>query len=289
MEIASIKAFVTVAKFHSFSEAAKSLHLTQPAISKRVALLELELKENLFDRVGRKVILTEAGELLLPRCQQILENIEDALLSLENLSGKVNGRLRIATSHHIGLHRLPGYLRQFSQQYPDVDLDIQFLTSEEILNQVEKGGLELGVVTLPDHLAENLHARVLWQDNLKFVVSTTHPLAMCKNITLKELSEHDALLPEKNTFTRDIIESVFAKNNLHLHTRLNTNYLETLKMLTTVGLGWSVLPETMLDNELKVLNVKNNHLTRKLGYIQNRHRTLSNAALAMTGLLSHKN
>jgi len=287
MEISGIKAFVAVAKYNSFSEAAKALRITQPAISKRIALLEGELAESLFDRVGRQVILTEAGDLLLPKCLGILEAIEDTLISLENLSGQVRGRLKIGTSHHIGLHHLPNYLREFSQKYPEANLDIQFLGSEEITDLVEKGDLELGVITLPNELPSNLFSRELWNDELVFVAGRTHPLAKSKEISLSELSSYDALLPEENTFTREIVERAFNKNKLRLRTKLNSNYLETLKMLTSVGLGWSVLPNTMLDKELIKLNTKNIKLTRKLGYIQNKNRTLSNAAIAMTGLLSH--
>lgn len=288
MEINSIKAFVAVANAKSFSDAAKALHLTQPAVSKRVALLEQEIEEQLFDRIGRKIMLTEAGELLLPQCQQILDTLDNALLSLDNLAGKVHGKLSIGTSHHIGLHRLPSYLRQFSQEYPHVDLDIQFMASEEICENIEQGELELGIITLPKELPGNLYSRVLWKDPLKFVIGKTHPLASMKKINLKTLAEYEALLPEQNTYTREIVELVFSNKKLPLLTKMETNYLETLKMMVSVGLGWSVLPTSMLDEDVKPINVEKISLSRNLGYVQNKKRTLSNAALAMLRLLNEK-
>ncbi len=285
MEIASIRAFVAVAELGSFSEAARFLHLTQPAVSKRVALLEEELEEKLFDRVGRKTLLTEAGRLFLPRCQTILQNVDDAILSLDNLSGHVQGKLAIGTSHHIGLHHLPSYLREFSQRYPTVNLDIQFMTSEEVQTCIAHGDLELGIVTLPDQLPGNVTGRVLWRDALAFMVNKTHPLAQCRNIQLAELSQYAALLPEKNTYTREIVEQEFAREKLSLKTKLQSNYLETLKMMVSVGLGWSVLPVRMLDDDLQILHVGDISIQRNLGYIQNKNRTLSNAAVAMIGLL----
>nr|P96194.1 RecName: Full=Uncharacterized HTH-type transcriptional regulator in ibpB-leuC intergenic region [Azotobacter vinelandii]CAA72148.1 CynR protein [Azotobacter vinelandii] len=107
MDLASLNAFIAVAETGSFSEAGERLHLTQPAVSKRIAALEQQLQVRLFDRLGREVRLTEAGRALLPRAYRILSVLEDTRRALNNLNGDVSGRLTLATSHHIGLHRLP--------------------------------------------------------------------------------------------------------------------------------------------------------------------------------------
>ncbi|MGB5065240.1 MAG: LysR family transcriptional regulator, partial [Candidatus Competibacter sp.] len=104
MDIAGLQAFVTIADSGSFSLAAGRLHLTQPAVSKRLAALEAELDTRLFDRLGRAVRLTEAGGMLLPRALRILAEVDDTGRALRNLSGAVAGPLVLATSHHIGLH-----------------------------------------------------------------------------------------------------------------------------------------------------------------------------------------
>ena len=155
MDIPNLQAFIAIAETGSFSEASEHLYLTQPAISKRIAALEDELDTNLFDRVGRKTQLTEAGRALLPRAQKILLEIEDSRRALQNLSNTVGGVLRFATSHHIGLHRLPPVLRQYSKTFPDVELDIQFMDSEEACRAVEHGEMEMAIVTLPLHPQEN--------------------------------------------------------------------------------------------------------------------------------------
>ena len=125
MDIAALKAFIAVAENSSFSLAAEQLFLTQPAISKRVSALENELEVRLFDRIGRGVSLTEAGQALLPRARGILLDLEDSVRALSNLSGEVHGTLRFGTSHHIGLHRLPPVLKKFVHVYPEVRLDIR--------------------------------------------------------------------------------------------------------------------------------------------------------------------
>src|SRR5262245_64810855 len=130
MDLASLNAFIAIAETGSFSEAGERLHLTQPAVSKRIASLEQQLSVRLFDRLGREVSLTEAGRALLPRAYQILNVLDDTRRALSNLSGDISGRLTLATSHHIGLHRLPPLLRAFTRAYPQVPLDLTLLASE---------------------------------------------------------------------------------------------------------------------------------------------------------------
>ena len=149
MDIASLHAFVAIADSGSFSLAADCLRLTQPAVSKRVAALETELNVRLFDRLGRAVRLTEAGTVLLPRARRILAEVDDSRRALRNLSGSVVGPLILATSHHIGLHRLPPVLRAFTTQYPRVRLDMRFMDSEIACAAVLRGEVELAIVTLP--------------------------------------------------------------------------------------------------------------------------------------------
>ena len=110
MDFAALKAFIAVAETGSFSAAAGRLFLTQPAVSKRIAALENELDARLFDRIGRTVALTEAGVALLPRAQKLLLELEDSIRTISSLSAETRGRLRFATSHHIGLYCLPSTL-----------------------------------------------------------------------------------------------------------------------------------------------------------------------------------
>jgi len=287
MEFAALKAFVAVAETGSFSVAAERLFLTQPAVSKRIAALESELDARLFDRIGRTVTLTERGVALLPRAQHMLMELEDSIRAISNLSGKVGGTLRFATSHHIGLHRLPPSLKRFTQAHPQVRLDIQFMDSEAACMAVEHGELELGIVTLPPEPSSNLTTEVIWQDPLGIVVSPNHPLTGKPAVTLTELAQHAAILPATNTYTRQIAEQAFARLGLALQIALSTNYLETIKMLVSVGIGWSLLPDTMLDRHISKLSIEELSLQRSLGIVYHRDRTLSNAAHALIRELSN--
>ncbi len=285
IDIDSLKTFLTVSETGSFSKAAEQLYLTQPAISKRVAGLESSLHTRLFDRLGRSVTLTEAGHILRRRARQIVQELDDSRREIANLSTEISGDLRMATSHHIGLHRLPPILREFTAQHPHVELDLSFVDSESALRAVEDGTLEIAVVTLPIKNTPGINSETIWRDNLQFVAYSQHPLAqLTEPLTLQTLSTYQAILPAPNTHTRQLVDSLFAKNELQIQTRLSTNYLETIKMLVSIGLGWSVLPEIMLSSELKVLDITGKRIQRQLGIVWHPARTLSNAAKVMMAL-----
>ncbi|MBV1879688.1 MAG: LysR family transcriptional regulator [Pseudomonadales bacterium] len=288
MDIDGIKAFATVAHTQSFSLAANHLHLTQPAVSKRIALLESQMGVRLFDRIGRTVNLTEAGRALEPRARDILLSIEDTQRVISNMAGNIGGRLSLATSHHIGLWHLPQILRSYAQKYPDVALDLHFMDSEVAHEQIVQGNLELGIITLAPTKHNRLASIPIWKDKLVFVCSVDHPLASADKVFIGDLPEYPVILPDMSTFTGRIIKELFEERGHALNISMSTNYLETIKMLVSVGLGWSVLPESMLDDSIKILNVPNISIERPLGVIHHIQRTLSNAGLAFLELLQQQ-
>ncbi|GAB3485730.1 LysR family transcriptional regulator [Azotobacter salinestris] len=285
MDLASLNAFIAVAETGSFSEAGERLHLTQPAVSKRIAALEQQLQVRLFDRLGREVRLTEAGRALLPRAYRILSVLEDTRRALNNLNGDVSGRLTLATSHHIGLHRLPPLLRTFTRAHPQVALDIRFLDSEVAYEEILHGRAELAVITLAPETAAPVRAVKVWDDPLDFVAAPEHPLARNAEVSLADVACHPAVFPGGNTFTHHIVRRLFEREGLTPSIAMSTNYLETIKMMVSIGIAWSVLPRTMLDNQVKSLTLPGIRLSRQLGYILHTERTLSNAARAFMALL----
>ena len=246
MDLANLNAFIAIAETGSFSGAGERLHLTQPAISKRIAGLEQQLNVRLFDRLGREIGLTEAGRALLPRAYQIINVLDDTRRALTNLTGEVSGRLTLATSHHIGLHRLPPLLRAFTRQYPNVALDIQFLDSEVAYEEILHGRAELAVITLAPEPHSLVKATPVWTDPLDFVAAPEHPLVSNGQVSLADIALHPAVFPGGNTFTHHIVQRLFEAQGLTPNIAMSTNYLETIKMMVSIGLAWSVLPRTCL-------------------------------------------
>lgn len=289
MDTASLTAFLAVVDTGSFSEAAAKLFLTQPAISKRIATMEEQLGTPVFHRAGRQVMLNEAGKALLPKARQMLALMHDTRQEIINLSGEVKGTLSIATSHHIGLRRLPGILQAFTRQHPKVRLDIRFVDSEASYDMLNQGEIELGVITLSPQQMPAINAHKLWHDPLCFMAAKNHPLAALESVSIEQLGQYQAVLPAKNTFTYHVVQKLFDQEQLTLQTAMSTNYLETLRMLAAIGLAWCILPLTMKNDNLRILPI---HLkagtpspSRELGYILHAKRTLSNAANAFVKLL----
>ena len=280
MDIQNIRAFLMVAETTSFSRAAEKLFITQPAISKRIATLEYSLDCKLFDRLGKKVQLTQAGLALLPSYQRVVAEINEGKRIISALRTEVSGHMKFGTSHHIGLHRLPPILRKYTRQYPEVELDIQFMDSEQAASLILKGDIELALITLADNIEQPLTTIPIWTDIMACVVAKDHPLAKKKNITVKQLSEHGVLLQSQSTHTRDIIDQAL-KLNSDVKIIMESNYLETIKAMIQNGLGWGVLPVSMIDKSLKKLTIKNVRMERHLGVLLHESRTLSSPANAL--------
>ena len=285
MDIQNIRAFLAVSETESFSRAAEALHLTQPAISKRIQTMEQHLDISLFDRIGKSVQLTEAGQALIPTYQRILDELEESERIISNLRETTRGHLRFATSHHIGLHRLPTVLRQFAKEYPDVDLELQFMDSEQACQQVLHGDIELGIVTLPSQPDERLTLQNVWHDPMHCVVAADHPLAANKKITRKQLLAQPSILPSSDTYTRALINRALKLGD-NTNILMETNYLETIKAMVETGLGWGVIPDSMLDDSLKPIEIKTAKMQRELGVVFHRSRTRSGPANALIKLLS---
>lgn len=292
MDIDSLLAFVTTIKEQSFSKAAIKLNLTQPAITKRIQNLEQQLSVKLLERLQREIVLTDAGEALLPHALNVLHEIDNAKLAIKNIHYSISGQLRIVASHHIGLHRLPLILKNFSKRYPEVDLKLNFLDSESASPLLKDNLADIAFITIPDNMKPDYLCHLVWDDPMSFICGKGHPLARLKTVQPSDLSKHNAILPSKSTLTYRVVEAIFKQNKVKLKASIPTNYLETMKMMASVDMGWSVLPNTMIDEELYVLplsekfsqnrqTARNKHpVSRKLGAISYRKKNLSHAAKA---------
>jgi len=284
MDKHNLNAFIAVSDTKSFSDAAELLHVTQSTISKRIALLEETMGQKLFDRIARQVSLTPAGSELLPRAQHMLQEYQDAIQAINDLSGNTSGILRLAISHHLGLHRLPPILKAYAQTHQDVVLDIEFMDSEKAYEQVLQGHSEVAVITLALEQRHNIVGKKIWNDRLRFVCAQDHSLSHLQKPKLTDLADYPVILPGLNTYTGRIVQNLFQAEDIRLKSPMSTNYLETISSMVEVGLGWSVLPETLVK-DLHVMPIDNCHIQRELGYIHHTKRTLSNSAKAFISLI----
>ncbi len=289
MDQQSLRVFVTVAELGSFTLAAQQLFMTQPAVSKRIANLETLLDARLFDRVGHAIHLTAAGRVLKKEAQLVLQSLEFVRHQIRNLNRGVSGPLDIVTSHHIGLHRLPPTLRYMRKNYPDIELNVQFMDSEDAYAGVIAGTIECALLTLPDNIDSQLRSYPVWTDELAIFCAHNSELARLKRIDLKKLGEFPVVLPEKHTFTRAKIIEFFHSQGIQLNKIRKGDYLETIKTLVECDLGWSVLPTTLANSKLQQLFASHFKLSRPLGLVHHKKRPLSKAAVEFLRLLETNN
>ncbi|MDV4314719.1 LysR family transcriptional regulator [Acinetobacter indicus] len=284
MNLAAFEAFVKVMETGSISLAADQLFITQPAVTKRIHSLEEYFGVKLFESAGRGVQATHAAHSLLPKVKNWLNELGDIHHTLSHEQGQVQGRLKIGTSHHIGLHHLPDHLRRYVQDFPDVTLDVHFVDSEQAHEQVLAGDLELSFLTLPPQGDDRLQYVTIWNDPLVFVAAPFHPLAQQKRLKLEDLTQFPSLLPAAQTYTSQITLAEFEKQGVKPKITMSNNPLESIRMLVSIGLGWSVLPKTLINQDLQQLDI-NLEMNRQLGMVWHPGRTQSKAAQALVNFM----
>lgn len=275
MNLAALKAFVAAAHSQSFSRAAEALFLTQPGLSKRIVGLENALNTKLFERLGSGVVLTEAGQTFLPYAERVCDTLNDAKSALLNLEAEVNGRLRFGTTQHIALYHLQEVLEHFMQSFPEVDMNVAFIDSQQAEQLLLDDTLELAYITQPLEKNPNIEYRRVSHERLCFVVNKAHPLAQRGAVQLNDLSKYRAIVPAESAFTRQYLDKLFQEQGVTLNAWTPSDFLEIMRLFAATGAGWSVLPENMLDERFAILPLARFEISRPLVMAWRKHQPLS--------------
>jgi len=278
MDYDQLASFLEVAKLQSFSRAAEKIYRTQPAISAQVRLLEQECGEKLFDRSGKKVMLTPAGEILLRYAEKLLELQKEAKQAIAELNQTPRGKLSIGANEATCLYVLPKTFAKFKQLYPLVQISIYRNFSHKILQKVHEGAVEMGIVTLPQ-TANNMEVIPVFRDEVQVVVPKNHPLAKKKSVTVEEISQHPLILP-KTGHTRVVFDRLLRPFRDKLQISMELASVESIKKFVGAGLGISLISRTYGQPEvaagvLKLIPLEGQKLYRELGLIYRRDRYLS--------------
>jgi DNA-binding transcriptional LysR family regulator len=278
MDYDQLASFLEVAKLQSFSRAAEKIFRTQPAISAQVRLLEQECGEKLFDRSGKKVLLTPAGEILRRYADKMLGLHKEALQAIAELNQTPRGKLYMGANEATCLYVLPKTFFKFKQLYPLVQISIYRNFSHKILQKVQEGVLDLGIVTLPQS-ANNTEVIPVFRDEVQLVVPKNHPLAKNKSVTPEEISHHPLILP-KTGHTRVVIDRLLREYRDHIQISMELASVETIKKFVGAGLGISLISRTYAQPEvtagvLKLIPLEGEKIYRELGLVYRRDRYLS--------------
>lgn len=278
MDYDQLASFLEVARLQSFSRAAEKIYRTQPAISAQVRLLEQECGERLFNRSGKRVQLTPAGEILQRYAQQMIELHRDALQAVAELNQTARGKLRLGANEATCLYVLPKTFARFKQLYPLVQISIYRSFSHKIVQKVQEGAIEVGIVTLPQD-TPNLEVLLVHRDEMQVMMPADHPLGKRRSVTLDEMVQYPLILP-KTGGTRVMLDRLLRDKRHDIQISMELASVESMKKFVGAGLGISLLSKSYAQAEvaagvLKLVPLQGVKLPRELGLIYRRDRQLS--------------
>lgn len=244
-----LRAFVSLAKHGSFTVAAKELCLTQSAVSHSMRALEEDLGCRLFDRLGKKILLSLAGEQLLPHADEILKQMEKARAGVTKLSQWGQTRLRVAASTTACQYILPGVLRDFQKMFPNVQLSIEPGDTSYAIDLLDQKEIDCAICLEPER-EERFEFRPLFSDELLFLVGADHPWAKQGRVERNEIPNQNYVLYNKGTYTFELIERYFRNEQISFNTVIELRSMEAIKELVKVGIGISILAPWVAEKEI---------------------------------------
>jgi DNA-binding transcriptional LysR family regulator len=249
-----LQVFHTVARLLSFTKAAESLHMTQPAVTFQVRQLEEYFNTRLFDRTHNRISLTDAGQRVYEYSDQIFKLYSEMEGAVKEMTGDISGVLMIGASTTIAEYMLPALLGDFKKQYPDVNLQLKVSNSDGIVQMVENNVIDLGVVESPV-LNKNLVVEVCRMDQLVAVVAPQHPLSNLKTLSLNELLEHPYICREEGSGTREVINEYMSGqgvNPAQVNFSMELGSPESIKGAVEAGMGVSIVSRATVQKEIRL-------------------------------------
>lgn len=249
-----LQVFHAVARLLSFTKAAESLHMTQPAVTFQVRQLEEHFNTRLFDRTHNRISLTDAGRRVYEYGDKIFRLYNEMENAVREITGDVSGVLIIGASTTIAEYMLPALLGDFKHKYPDVNIRLRVSNTEGIVSMVENNIIDLGVVEAPV-TNKNLAVELCRVDKLVCVVPPKHPLAQETKISLKRLLEFPYICREEGSGTREVIlEYLHAAglNAADLHVIMELGSPEAIKGAVEAGIGLTILSRATLNKEIRL-------------------------------------
>lgn len=276
MELKQLECFMAVCKELHFTRAAEKLGIAQPSLSQQIRLLEHEIGTPLFDRVGKKTTMTEAGKALLHHSYNAFHELSQARAAISEIQGLTRGALKIGALPTVASYLLPPAIIEFHRNYPNVELSVLGLRTGDIYNGLLQNELDLGVVFLPmDH--ENLTAIPLYTQNLALAAPADHPVSREPYVTLHILKEIPCILLPNTYFMRELINEQCRSLDFSPKPIIEMTTMESIIAMVSRGAGVTILPKAYLDytgnEQIRTIPIQNPTLTTQIGvvYRKNKH------------------
>src|ERR1700693_1669064 len=288
MDFDQLATFVYVAKLKSFSRAGQKVFRSQSAVSAQIRQLEQAYRAKLLDRSAKSVELTPAGEVLFEFAERLLRLRDESMQVVADRGNVVQGPVAFGANEATCLYLLPEILAEFQKRYPLVHISIYRNFSHKILQRLEDGSLDLGIVTLPLK-SPNLKMHVINRDRLRFMVSTRNPLAQRSKLTLEEIASGPLIFP-KTGYTRQVLDKLFRPYRSRLRVAMELPSIGMIKTVVAADVGISIISESFARDQVKtgdvkLLNVEGVDLWRELALVYRRDRSLPRAVQALLGMV----
>jgi len=291
MDFDQLTTFLEVAKLGSFSRAGQKLFRSQPAVSAQIRQLEQEYGEKLLNRVGKTVRMTPAGEALFEYAGRLLTLRNESLRAVADQASTPRGVLAIGANEATCLYVLPGVFADYHRLYPSVQISIYRNFSHKVLQKVEDGSVDVGIVTLPVK-SRSLKVHTIFRDRIMLMVSPRNPLARHKTVRTSEIAEHPLILP-RTGFTRQLLDKYFRPYRSRLQISMELPSVSMIKRFVAAGLGVSLISSSFARDEVragkvKLIDLEDVELWRELGLVYRRDRSLPRAVLAFITLIRQR-
>ncbi len=282
MDVRDLEVFLSVAKHLNYTRAGDEVHLSQPSVSVRVRHLEAELDVKLFEQLGKKVALTNAGLLLVPYARRVMGAVEDARHAIQDLQGLQRGSLRIGASTTPGMYIIPKIISRFKESYPRIDIHLVIKDTREIEVGVIRNVFDFGFVG--GHLAGDEVDVLPWMtDELVLIVPPTHALAKKKAVRKEDLSKERFIMRESGSATRATLIDHLQKWQLKLQTIMEMENPESVKKAVQSGLGVAFISKFAVESEAKAgllvtVRIPRLRINRQLKIVHRKDKHVSHAA-----------
>jgi DNA-binding transcriptional LysR family regulator len=291
MDFDQLRTFLEVAKQGSFSRAGQKVFRSQSAVSAQIRQIESEYGERLLDRSGKTVRLTPAGEVFREYAQRMLSLRDESLRAVADHGNDPRGVLALGANEATCLYVLPNVFAEYLRLYPSLQVSIYRNFSHKILERLDSGAIDVGIVTLPVKMPM-LKVRTIFRDRLVLMVSADNALAQHDKVPISLVVEQPLILP-RTGFTRRIMDKLFRPYRDKLHVRMELPSIGMIKSFVAAGLGVSLISESFARDEVqsgkvKLIALKDNELSRELGLAYRRNRSLPRAAEVFIELLQRR-
>lgn len=263
MELRQLRYFLKAKELLNFTEAANALNISQSTLSQQIKQLEDELQIPLFNRIGKRITLTEAGELFSGFALQSISKANEGFQLLKDLNNINTGKIAIGVTYALR-DILTQTVIEFADQYPEIEFEIVFGTSKELIEKLNHFELDV-ILTFEEIITENhFKYQILFTSPMTLVTATESNLKSKKSISLKEISKLPLALPAKGYSTTLFISEAFHKNNLHPKVAIEINDIPTLLELVKSGNWYTILTQTTIKNEkgISCIPIEGKNMTR---------------------------